>query len=455
MEKINYKAYRKDLKTPLRKLDDHTYLVDDSLFIEKSDHYAAQLGLVGGQEVESFERLDQGYKLTLAGLPQDELQKINWMDRLQFMQFSLCRVLYSLAFNHLLSIKTLNFYIGKDRASILLEAEDLPYRSLDRIESLVAHTIQANLLVSQTKIDQGVLIRVADYPLQKSQGPHLLRTGEIGFSRITDLKKTDDGLVLDFICGHLAHQDYLDLAKNMGLLSEFLRCPLDQVPDQVKRRIMAKDKTKKVSLDQEGEKKVPSDLKTEEESPDPLTKEEDLSQQAEENFKEETTPPPKEASPEKPSGEKETPSPEEPKKENLEDKPVQEDKYQKDFQNMVQDFKAQASEVGGISYIYRNLKDISLREVKEVSAKIMDEDNYIQIYGLPSPDISPFLVCLSKNRSEDVKKIFDHLKKDYQLEGSGNYLRVQGSVKTENLPSVMEQFLAGIQGQIENEKEKE
>lgn len=373
MDKLDYTPYRKTLNLALQaREEENTYAVEDTIFLESTPYYDQQLGQVGGVQVLNLEKSPNGYILHLAGPAKNNLQEIDWQKRLRFMQLSLGRVLYSLAFNHLLNISTLDYHIHDQYGKIVLDAQDIPFRSLDQVESLVNYTVLANLLVHQTKIDNGVLVRVGDYPLQKSMGPHLVRTGEVGENRIFDLKKVDQGIEISFVSGQLAHENYMDLAKTMDNLAQILNCPVDKVPSKVKQLLLKKDHYR-------------SEVKKSEKS-----KQNDLAQK----------------------------------------------------------LMAQASDFKGVKVIYKSISDIPFSDLKEASAQIMDQDDYLQLYGLPSSDLSQFLICLSKNRNEDLKEIYDRLKDAYKLEGGGNYLRVQGNVQTKYLPELMEKFLIRFQAKI-------
>ena len=203
-------------------------------------------------------------------------------------------------------------------------------------------------------------------------GPHLVRTGEVGESRIFDLKKVDQGIEISFISGQLAHENYVDLAKTMDNLSQILNCSVDKVPSKVKQLLLKKDHCR-------------SEVKKTEKS-----KQNDLAQK----------------------------------------------------------LMAQASDFKGVKVIYKSISHVPFNDLKEASAQIMDQDDYLQLYGLPSPDQSQFLICLSKNRNEDLKEIYDGLKDSYKLEGGGNYLRVQGNVQSKYLPELMEKFLISFQTKI-------
>ncbi len=375
MDKLDYKPYRKELTVDLNKTsEENTYLLNDTIFLEKTPYYDQQAGTLGGLPVEKIVKLDKNYQVTLQGQPKDAKQEIDWSKRLPFMQLSLARVLYSLAFNHLLNIPTLDYYIYQDHASLTLDAQDLGFRALDQVEDLVSYTVLANLRVKQTKIDNGVLVRIGDYPLQKSMGPHLVRTGEVGETRIFNYKKSAQGIEVQFVAGQLAHQEYKKLAKDMKALSQLLNCSLDQVYTKTKDLVLKKEQYRSQA------KKLQS------------RKNNDLAEK----------------------------------------------------------LMAAASDIHGIKLIYKTITDLTFNELKEASAYIMDQDDYLQIYGLPSVGNSQFLICLSKNRNEDLKEIYDRLKDAYKLEGGGNYLRVQGNVATKYLPEVLEKFLIRFQAKIDH-----
>lgn len=100
-----------------------------------------------------------------------------------------------------------------------------------------------------------------------------------------------------------------------------------------------------------------------------------------------------------------------------------------------------ATTLDGRHYIFRVLKGINFRELKYISAKIMDRPNYVQIYGIPNGTMAQVLVCVSKNLNLNVKTVLDDLKDKYPVTGGGNLYRIQANCPTEHLSNVMDAFL--------------
>ena len=105
--------------------------------------------------------------------------------------------------------------------------------------------------------------------------------------------------------------------------------------------------------------------------------------------------------------------------------------------------------VGDNRYIYKIIKDMPLKEVKEISNKIMKEKNYIQIYGLENFDESQLIVTRSQNVNINLKEISNDISKKVPIKGFGNMYQVVANVKTENLARAMEAFLINIKNKSE------
>lgn len=116
----------------------------------------------------------------------------------------------------------------------------------------------------------------------------------------------------------------------------------------------------------------------------------------------------------------------------------------KDLDNAVSMFKKYATEVNGISYIYKVLSDINIQELKDVSTVLMKEDNFVQIYGIKNGQRSKIMILRSQNLNFNLKGIFDNLQKHYKFTGSGNLFTLNIECDTIHMAELMEVFLIEI-----------
>lgn len=114
----------------------------------------------------------------------------------------------------------------------------------------------------------------------------------------------------------------------------------------------------------------------------------------------------------------------------------------------VREYKKLATTVEDIHYIYKILPNVNFKDLKFISSHIMDESNYVQIYGIPNGQRAQVLVVRSKNLTFNLKDIFDEVQNLFPLEGSGNMYIVQGNCDLKNLSAIMERFLLEIKKYI-------
>ena len=114
------------------------------------------------------------------------------------------------------------------------------------------------------------------------------------------------------------------------------------------------------------------------------------------------------------------------------------------FYQAVESFKNFSTEFSGLNYIYKLLKDVNLKELREISNYILKEDNFIQIYGLKNGPKSKILILRSQNLNFDLKKVFEKLKDHFDYTGTGNMYTLDIQCKEEDLTRIMESFLIEI-----------
>lgn len=114
------------------------------------------------------------------------------------------------------------------------------------------------------------------------------------------------------------------------------------------------------------------------------------------------------------------------------------------FYQAVESFKRFATDVSGINYIYKVLKDVNLKELREISNYILKEDNFIQIYGLKNGDRSKIIILRSQNLNFDLKKIYKKLEGYFEFIGTGNMYTLDLQCKESDMTRIMESFLIEI-----------
>lgn len=115
----------------------------------------------------------------------------------------------------------------------------------------------------------------------------------------------------------------------------------------------------------------------------------------------------------------------------------------------VKEYRESAKIVNGIGYIYKIEQNVNFKELDFVSNKLMNEMNYIQIYGIPNGSMAQIIVTRSRNLNVNLKEIYDKLEKRFQLKGTGNMFKIKANVSSVKLAGAMEAFLLEIKNNIE------
>ncbi len=126
------------------------------------------------------------------------------------------------------------------------------------------------------------------------------------------------------------------------------------------------------------------------------------------------------------------------------DKTHKEEEKSPIFYQVVESFKAFATEVSGLNYIYKVLEDVNLNELREVSNYILKDRDFIQIYGIKNGNNSKILILRSQNLNFDLKKIFVKLKEHFSYSGTGNMYTLDINCQEKDLKRIMESFLIEI-----------
>ncbi|WP_010244860.1 hypothetical protein [Peptoniphilus rhinitidis] len=353
--------------------------------------------------------------------------EINWKNRLLLMQENLGNALVRHFLNANTNFKILNYKVNRNSSYIDIEAKDFKFMTVKNLESLVNYAVFSNLEITNYE-DHISIERLANI---EYFGPSLKRTGEIGIVLITSVDKINSAIRLNISSGENGYKiarNSLNLLNNikMYLNSDSIEDAFSDIKKLKSKNLsrennFAKDKNLEKTQKVEALEKLP---KTEK-----LPKLEKVFEKGKNNTD---------------SKENEIPTIKDFKNIKNNNSPEKSPL----FYQVVESFKRYATEVSGINYIYKILKDVNLKELREISNHILKEENYIQIYGLQNGGRSKILILRSQNLNFDLKKIFKKLKEHFEFTGTGNMFTLELECKEKDITRIMESFLIEIKREV-------
>lgn len=356
-------------------------------------------------------------------------ETIDYDHRLDIMQENLANALVRLCIKRISDLKIESFKISSKENKIILDSNDISYKNISDIENLASYICFANLKVE----NEDGKISLDGYGSIDYQGPCLERTGELGLVKIVNLDKNQENKIeLSLVAGQRALDDYREKSKLISNLKNILFVENEEdIFSQVKN-LKSKSNFNKVSTADEknsNEKTTRGEDKIEENKENPILKTEKSKENLNYENKLEN---------------------QDQKLEENQNKEIHKDEdEQASHLELIESFKNMSTLVGDNRYIYKIFKDMPLKEVKEISNKIMKEKNYIQIYGLENFDESQLIVTRSQNININLKEISNDISKKVPIKGFGNMYQVVANVKTQNLARAMEAFLINIKNETE------
>lgn len=356
-------------------------------------------------------------------------ETIDYDHRLDIMQENLANALVRLCIKRISDLKIESFKISSEENKIILDSNDISYKNISDIENLASYICFANLKVE----NEDGKISLDGYGSIDYQGPCLERTGELGLVKIVNLDKNQENKIeLSLVAGQRALDDYREKSKLISNLKNILFVENEEdIFSQVKN-LKSKSNFNKVSTVDEknsNEKTTRGEDKIEENKENPILKTEKSKENLNHENKLEN---------------------QDQKLEENQNKEIHKDEdEQASHLELIESFKNMSTLVGDNRYIYKIIKDMPLKEIKEISNKIMKEKNYIQIYGLENFDESQLIVTRSQNVNINLKEISNDISKKVPIKGFGNMYQVVANVKTQNLARAMEAFLINIKNETE------
>lgn len=306
----------------------------------------------------------------------DNIQmNIDYERRLDIMQQNLGSAILRLCIEKSTNLNILNYKIDENSNKIYLDAKDIPFSTIDKLEELSNYIINANLLIRV--FEEEYKISVKGMGSIYYTGPCLKRTGEVSILKISDVTKEDEKIILHISCGQRGYFDYTHKSNLINNIKTLLF--LDNDEDILKEIKKLKSSGDNLKLEN---KKMEMELGLE----------------------------------------------------------------------AVKEYKNIATNVEGINYIYKVVQNVNFKDLKFISSKIMNEANYVQIYGIPNGPTSQILVARSKNLNIDLKSIYNKISLKYPMNGTGNMFMIQANINSNQLAGAMETFLVEVKNANLNKK---
>ncbi|MFR6437340.1 MAG: hypothetical protein ACLUOC_05515, partial [Peptoniphilaceae bacterium] len=193
------------------------FLLEDSIVAPPVEgYYAGDKITIDGEAVDyTAEGGRIQCKMPAAKSGEEAELAIDWPRRLQSMQNNIARILFAGALEKLLHAKVLSGST-EEVCYLVVDAEDIGFMSLEKIENYVNHLIESNLPIQEEKGE----VTIPSVDKVYSVGPLLKNTGEVALFAIQKIEKEEEGLKLTFVCGKSALDDYRNhryLTKNLSM----------------------------------------------------------------------------------------------------------------------------------------------------------------------------------------------------------------------------------------------
>ena len=470
MTNTNISPYRKTYN-----IDIIEKLTENGNTYAKLAHYPA---FMGNLNVESDEfKINGKEPITLKNnseyyLVEKDLNYVeitlNWKKRLGIMQQNLGNALFRHFINESTDFEIINYKVHERSSYIDIKAKDLRFVTMNNLEEMTNYAILSNLKVSY--FDKG--INIDGLGKIYYEGPVLARTGETALVIIRNVSKREDYLRISVISGEQAFKYARDAINNLNNIRMYLGSKsLDAVYSDVKKlkgnisldnkesqniqdkpvktknyENIAKSnmeigtnsdiKNSNKTNNKNNDKKL--DLKTAAVPKDnnlTSSKKDIIETKNSENIDEDTN--------------NNFNKNDDNNKLKANEKEISANSEQsKNLDNAVSMFKNYATEVNNINYIYKVLRDVNLTELKEVSTRLLKEDNFIQIYGIMGSKKSKIMIFRSHNLNFNLKEVYEKLKTKYDIMGSGNMFTLNIDCESRDVVELMETFLIEIRRAI-------
>ncbi|MGO1579931.1 MAG: hypothetical protein ACTHWZ_00795 [Peptoniphilaceae bacterium] len=147
-------------------------------------------------------------------------QTLNYDHRLDIMQQSLANAIVRLCINRATDLKIKDFKVNKKSNNILIEAKDISYSMIERIEELSNYLTFSNALVYNNA--ENNIIKIEGMGDIEYFGPSLKRTGEVGIIKINNIEKRNSSIILEIVGGQRALKEFKNKSRTIQNLKSIL-----------------------------------------------------------------------------------------------------------------------------------------------------------------------------------------------------------------------------------------
>lgn len=209
----------------------HIVLNRTIFYPRKTDNINIDSGTINGVEVLDVFK-DKG-KITHVVREnisnKDVTMKIDWNMRFDFMQQHTGKHILASSIDTLCGESISNFKIDKEYAYVNINFNILDPLDLNRIEKFANHIIYNDFeiknKIEKLKGEDKRIISIDNMSSEVCSGIHCSSTGEVGIIKIVDFKEDEDkGMIVKFVCGNRALEDYNSKDIILKKLTKVLSC---------------------------------------------------------------------------------------------------------------------------------------------------------------------------------------------------------------------------------------
>lgn len=147
-------------------------------------------------------------------------QTLNYDHRLDIMQQNLANAIVRLCINRATDLKIKDFKVNKKSNNILIEAKDISYSMIERIEELSNYLTFSNALVYNNA--ENNIIKIEGMGDIEYFGPSLKRTGEVGIIKINNIEKRNSSIIIEIVGGQRALKEFKNKSRTIQNLKSIL-----------------------------------------------------------------------------------------------------------------------------------------------------------------------------------------------------------------------------------------
>ena len=210
-----YNANVADIKTIENEL--YASVTESNVFLG-NDKVQADEFLINGKD-SKIKVIDSTYYFKIDDETSNVEFLLNYDKRLQIMEENLANAIVRLIIHKNSKFVIKDFKVGTEINKIYLEAKDLSYDFLNKLEDLSNYLVLSNLEIKYNDFNDSIFIGKDEI---KYYGPCLKRCGEVGIIKIHSILKENGLVVLNILAGQRSLKDYKEKSKLLRNIREIL-----------------------------------------------------------------------------------------------------------------------------------------------------------------------------------------------------------------------------------------